>query len=919
MAIWTVNGQVVKDENGNSITRSLTSSGEDSASITLAVDADTNISAIGSVESAVEIRRDGELFFKGVITKITPQATGSSEGITIDCESYWYWLERIVYQQSFKYWNTGTEAEETLSVSKVVLGQKGSGGSAGSLIDAKEALEDIIAYAGTFDGNIAVGTIPASMAVDFPPIEVSSMTCAECIRTILRWIPDAVISWNHNTNGRINITRKVDATTCDITHSEGTVNGRGVTSVSVDPLQRNKVRGVVINYETIETVDGVGKVSLVQDTAGATSGKNVIVHNISLRGGEATTQRQYVKTDSIPEQSGVSVNPTWGDVTTAWLAKKFPQIGSSTLLDSIKTKTTVTDIRHIIDLDNVSGPGTPPDGSELYPDGTYPYELLEGAINDNMAGVTAAKTTVKITLKWTASEAMWPYRNVPLIKIMEQNNGVVELYYDCTGTNSPTKTYTSTAATAGEAVPVGIAQQIYDGMKDVMSSGSITVVEVEPTTNAQPGQRIQLAAPFATFGTGSMVQSVTTNVFSGTTTVRFGPYNSMLGPADLIELMRVGQRSPDGGGYGSGSSAGGGISASAARTSSDAENHASTVTDGPLATKNTSANVAVPSQDIMWSHVTYRSATSVDISEGCVMVTELGSPTGDDPLPTKTLTRLYASSAFRPAQALNQTVSNGSKIYVKLTWTEREYTSGVTGVNEIIGRVLECTNAEYHITSGSVTDDSQYSYILIAEIAISGSDMTITRHNPGVITAPSLTLPYTLEEGGSSPAIDYKWFHVSKTGATSVSVEEGRVLAPDFTSLTGTATSPDYVLKEYTVSTASVSSIVNGDKIYLKITFSDTGAYTSTLDTSITFVASDPDLSGGLNVGIEGKLYTYSSATIERHNTPPSNTATVCYVLLAEITVSGGEITLIKQRHDGVVTAPSLVIPIMDTLTWAED
>jgi len=140
-----------------------------------------------------------------------------------------------------------------------------------------------------------------------------------------------------------------------------------------------------------------------------------------------------------------------------------------------------------------------------------------------------------------------------------------------------------------------------------------------------------------------------------------------------------------------------------------------------------------------WAEVTFNSITSattgtVNITAGCVMRTETGTPSGTSPAPTKILTRLKDGSGnFLPELETAVSVTNGDKVYMVLTYTQSSY--GADGTV-----FYDCTDAEY-IVSTSASDSDTVSYIHIADIIIASSVMTIKPKFPGVVTAPTLVLP----------------------------------------------------------------------------------------------------------------------------------------------------------------------------------
>jgi|SRR6185503_16556866 len=229
---------------------------------------------------------------------------------------------------------------------------------------------------------------------------------------------------------------------------------------------------------------------------------------------------------------------------------------------------------------------------------------------------------------------------------------------------------------------------------------------------------------------------------------------------------------------------------------------------------------------IRWCHITQASVDTVteeegsgttgtvNIAEGCVMVGDAGAVDETDPVPSKVLTRLIVDDVFLPAELEDAEVVHEDKIYVKLTYTVNEYGDTSTV------RLLECTSAEYLITSSAPEDDDTASHILIGEISIVDGVMTIEHHWPGVITAPTLTLPV---EGTDDAAISQSCYWAAEIiapGAISI----GRGLL---------------IYWEYYWVTETLSSVTQG----LITSFAETGGTPSASDIQVG-VAVDPIADG---------------------------------------------------------------------------
>jgi len=152
----------------------------------------------------VEITSDGAPFFKGKCRAIPKNADNASEGHDYLIEDAWAELERTVYQEPW-----GSYGGPFLSPT-VILGMD----STGTRIGVGKQILEAINFAADPDGpNIAIqaGSIPDGMLLW--PSEVSGLSCAEIIRTSLRYYPDWVAWIDHTTDPvTFNVTPRASAT-----------------------------------------------------------------------------------------------------------------------------------------------------------------------------------------------------------------------------------------------------------------------------------------------------------------------------------------------------------------------------------------------------------------------------------------------------------------------------------------------------------------------------------------------------------------------------------------------------------------------------------------------------------------------------------------------------------------------------------
>ena len=161
---------------------------------------------------------------------------------------------------------------------------------------------------------------------------------------------------------------------------------------------------------------------------------------------------------------------------------------------------------------------------------------------------------------------------------------------------------------------------------------------------------------------------MTADIFSGRTTVNFGPINPRISPDDFIALQRAGERAvkPS-------------LTPGALRTSGAVTG--SSNVEGAVAGRTGNSVRSTGQNPQRYFTINQATSTTVTINPGVVLtqVIDPDSPT-NDPLPTysaHTITAEYASPTA--------TVTDGSKIYLRLSYVSGTYTSegDLTGLTTV--------------------------------------------------------------------------------------------------------------------------------------------------------------------------------------------------------------------------------------------
>jgi hypothetical protein len=606
---------------------SLQAGGEDSAELAFALAA--SAAAPADENDAVIIREGANVYFRGYVVRVEPFADGGREGWGIQCAGLSSNLNRITYRQRYAI-GPANPSQSYGYKTRCQLGVADSG----ALQTTAQTIADVLTYASTEASGVATGAILSGVALTVPSQEVVDSTCMECIRTPMRWHPDCV-SWFDHVASNYNIAKPSALSTITKAVSGNT---SGCKLIRQKPLRRRPVRGVVFTFETVNTVDGVEWIDLTEQSAGAPSGVDIIRRTITLKGTDTVTQSQQVLTADVPTSTS---DPDLFD----WVIAHFPDIAET---NPVTGNATVKSIQQVVDVDNRVGPGTVPIVSGQP---RYPRELIGGSIPPWQAGISAAPTKITIVLKWDGTVG-----NAAFYKLFDKETGLLTLTREFTGTDATSTTYRTSASTTGETAPAGLAAAYYDAISTESPAGTVVFVGDEVDRTLVPGKKLTTTGLFAL--TGVVIQSVTADIFSGRTTVNFGPINPRISPDDFIALQRAGERAvkPS-------------LTPGSLRTSGEVTG-ASNV-EGAVAGRTGNSVRSTGQNPQRYYTINQATATTVTINPGVVLtqVIDPDSPT-NDPLPTysaHTITAEYASPTA--------TVTDGSKIYLRLSYIAGTYTS----------------------------------------------------------------------------------------------------------------------------------------------------------------------------------------------------------------------------------------------------
>lgn len=449
-------------------------------------------------DSEIVVYSDGVGWFRGRVVGVRRSVSGNASAFFYEIAGPWWYMERVVYQQPWAVQGGADVLKTHVLLNLTPSGQPWS---------TREQIHDALTWAR--DRALAqYGTAPFQWTktqipeIAVPSDEVRDTTAAEIVRKQLRWMPDVVTWFDYTTNPpTLHARRREDLETVTLDY------GPNCAALDLTPRSDLTVPAVVLKYEQVNTVDGISGATVTVDAypPGSTGEEfGALLATIDLAGGTAVHASAYVRSEELPTTSG-----DWA----AWLKTKEPWLEDARV--------------SILSVDSVTrGASEDPEGSE--PVTPLPRELLGGGIADWMNGVAQQETVViraTLQIKDDAGEVIDDQSRTFSVNIQT--------------TDVPTGHYQTQEFVAGEAVPVGLAQSVYQSLAVADQQGTLTVVGENAAAAVRPGVRISIAGGQADWATmATPVQEVTEDLQSLTARVLVGP-PAHLGPRDLVDLLRV--------------------------------------------------------------------------------------------------------------------------------------------------------------------------------------------------------------------------------------------------------------------------------------------------------------------------------------------------------------------------------------------
>ena len=558
MSNWTINGSTLAalGITGATLTRACW------AAHSLALSADGRAAtapALFANGAAITLRLGGTIRFVGQCQPARRSARGEAEGHAYEVLNAWQILEETVFQQAWAVRGVTHPPPQTTELKgRCILGVKADGTAA----TVGEVMAEVLAFAGVASGTIDLGQY-------FEPFEVLNVMCSEALSQLARKVPRAVSWWTYP-GGVPTFHAALDGPSAALEFAAD-------TSVDLAANGRQKVRGVVLRYEVTSKTDDEQQVDVVTDSAGATSGRGVLLQTIPWQGFGMTFLKQKMKVRTIekePRPGGDANQIAALKRTRKFWAERCKELRTAKAVAGDADTPEITFLPLTKKKNGVVTEALPPGSVGFGPteastgfhyfaialasvtgtDGTGAYELtnpdadtsekirLDAGLLRYIVEGTITPWMVrngKTGQRWVLHARVTYFAVATDVLPSEAEDKTVNL----TATDCTNRVYTSLSeVTAGNPVPTGQALVLYNQLKHAVHEGTITRVEEECSGFVEAGWGLTVtggAAEWAAMKT--VAQTVTEDLATGTTSVSVGA-GEHRGVSDLLEICRMDRR-----------------------------------------------------------------------------------------------------------------------------------------------------------------------------------------------------------------------------------------------------------------------------------------------------------------------------------------------------------------------------------------
>lgn len=429
----------------------------------------------------IKLIQDSTIRFIGtVVTSPKTGLPGQIEARRYSTANVIWNLDHLIYEQDWHATSSTTKYKGRVQLGRDVDNNR---------LEIGEAIKDILDFA--IAEGLALAYVQADLdALDTTPPdqEAVDITCFEAIKALLNWSPSVATNVEYATGSPvIRFTKRGAATPVDLASED-------LAALDITPRYDIQLNGCVINFEITSEVDGDRYTDIVQQTAGLTTGINILKQTIDLQGIQSSTnyQEAAVVVDSSPDATN-----------------------SSFWLNYLPGLSQVTDLS----IDSGTNPAAL---------GSYPNVLISGSVPSwTQKSAVSAEFTATISGKLGGKS----FTGLPISVQLTLTDAISKTY----------KQIVSSSYRPGETPPADLALNIYNERKTLHYSGSATRIMTEPDFSIGTGNTLNLTAPAGSFWDDSAI-------WDDSALWDDGNINGMLGLDAInavIESIRI-SRSPKG-------------------------------------------------------------------------------------------------------------------------------------------------------------------------------------------------------------------------------------------------------------------------------------------------------------------------------------------------------------------------------------
>jgi hypothetical protein len=484
----------------------------------------------------IRILKDGALWFVGTIVRLPQAISAQSEEQLFEVRGPWFYLEEHEYQVPWTSWH----AQNPESIWNTHVHYNIANGA---LITTRQSMMLVLDYLlGLYpDGEkpfqYNAANILPGVELYVPVHEDRDLTCAQVLQQQLRWHRDVTVQFDYSVSPpNLQIRRRNQSEVKTLAVPNAQANGP-MAEWEFNPRPELQRPCVVIRYERRNVIDGTPYFALDVDayppqSTGREFGAWTM--SVDLLGFNKTMVRGTLRCRVKNYQF------------TAWWQNHEPKLTNPQAggLGGIN----ITDIKILTPLQLITGSAPLVEvGDPVWYPNPIPLEneLVEGSIAPWMKlanGQPIAWRHETITAKAKYKYFSDPVSGFPLYDFSSQG---MDVSASLIATNAPAgeSHYEATESIEfGDPQPIGLAQYLYEQVKDLEWAGRIVLSEQEVGGLVRIGNTINVTGGRPEWAImNALVQSVVEDIENGRTEIVLGPPEH-LGVQDLIELLKVGRR-----------------------------------------------------------------------------------------------------------------------------------------------------------------------------------------------------------------------------------------------------------------------------------------------------------------------------------------------------------------------------------------